>query len=136
MTSPLKCTHSSFSHRKRIPNKSRKRLVAHLFRELFSLGLHILNRTRHVESRLRKRVVLTRDDLLEGPDGILKGNELTLVTSEDLGDLERLRHEPLDLTGTFDLKRRTIINNRGRNTFERQYIQSTCPLQTILPYPI
>lgn len=79
--------------------------------------------------------MLTRDDLLEGPDGILKGNELTLVTSEDLGDLERLRHEPLDLTGTFDLKRRTIINNRGRNTFERQYIQSTCPLQTIRPYP-
>ena len=103
MTSPLKCTHSSFSHRKRIPNKSRKRLVAHLFRELFSLGFHILNRTRHVESRLRKRVVLTRDDLLEGADRVLEWDELALVTGEDLCDLERLRHETLDLTSTLDL---------------------------------
>ena len=45
----------------------------------------------------------TREDLLEGADSVLEGDELALETSEDLGDLERLRHETLDLTSTLDL---------------------------------
>ena len=48
-------------------------------------------------------------DLLEGSDGVLEGNEFTLVTREDLGDLEGLRHETLDLTSTLDLK---TVNHR------------------------
>ena len=78
-------------------------LVAHLLRELLCLRLHILNRASHVERGLRERVVLSRDDLSEGADGVLERDELALVTSEDLCDLERLRHETLDLTCTLDL---------------------------------
>ena len=47
--------------------------------------------------------MLARQDLLEGADGLLQGNELALETSEDLCDLEGLRHESLDLTSTLDL---------------------------------
>ena len=43
------------------------------------------------------------EDLLKGADGILEGDELALITSEDLGNLEGLRHETLDLTSTLDL---------------------------------
>ena len=45
----------------------------------------------------------TSENLLERPNGILEGHKSTFETGEDLGDLERLRHETLDLTGTFDL---------------------------------
>ena len=45
------------------------------------------------------------DDLLEGADSVLQRNELALVTSEDLCDLERLRHETLNLTRALDLIR-------------------------------
>ena len=45
----------------------------------------------------------TREDLLEGTNRLLQRNELALETSEDLRDLERLRHETLDLTSTLDL---------------------------------
>lgn len=44
-----------------------------------------------------------REDLLERANGILERNELALITSEDLGDLEGLRHETLNLTGTLNL---------------------------------
>ena len=44
------------------------------------------------------------EDLLEGADGVLEGDELALITSEDLCDLEGLRHETLDLTSTLDLR--------------------------------
>ena len=43
------------------------------------------------------------EDLLEGADGVLEGDELALETSEDLRDREGLRHETLDLTSTLDL---------------------------------
>ncbi len=42
-------------------------------------------------------------DFTERADGVLQWNELAFVTSEDLGDLERLRHETLNLASTFDL---------------------------------
>ena len=45
----------------------------------------------------------TAQDLLEGTNGVLQRHKLALVTSEDLGDLERLRHETLDFTSTLDL---------------------------------
>ena len=47
-------------------------------------------------------------DLLEGTNGVLEGHELALVTGEDLGDGERLRHETLDFTSALDLDRRYI----------------------------
>ncbi len=45
----------------------------------------------------------TREDLFEATHGIFEGNELALITSKDLCDLEGLRHETLDLTSTLDL---------------------------------
>ena len=46
--------------------------------------------------------MLSGKDLLEGADGVLERDKLALITSEDLSDLERLRHETLDLAGTLD----------------------------------
>ena len=59
--------------------------------------------TNHVECGLRKVVVLPSDDLLEGADGVLQRHKLALIASENLRDLEGLRHETLDLTRTLDL---------------------------------
>lgn len=65
----------------------------------------------------------TREDLLEGADGVLERNETTLDTSEDLGDLERLRHETLDLTSTLDsqlvLLRQLVHSENGNDILER-----------------
>ena len=58
----------------------------------------------HVEGTLGKVVTLTAENGLEGGDGGLEVDELTLDTSEDLGDSERLAQETLDLTGTLDGK--------------------------------
>ena len=58
----------------------------------------------------------TREDLPEGADSVLEGDELALETSEDLGDGEGLRHETLDLTSTLDLfvkKRRSVSEKRS-----------------------
>jgi hypothetical protein len=59
--------------------------------------------TDHVESGLGESVVLTGEDRLKRLNGVLKGDEATLETSEDFSHRERLRHETLDLTGTLDL---------------------------------
>ena len=75
----------------------------HLLRELLRLGLDVLDCADHVEGGLGERVVRAGEDLLEGADGVLERHELALEASEDLRDRERLRHETLDLTGTFDL---------------------------------
>ncbi len=45
----------------------------------------------------------TRKNLLERADGFFQRDETTFVTGEDLSNLERLRHETLDLAGTFNL---------------------------------
>lgn len=58
--------------------------------------------TNHVEGTLREAVSLTAKDGLEGGNGVLEVDELTLDTSENLGDSERLAQETLDLTGTLD----------------------------------
>ena len=56
----------------------------------------------------------TRQDLLEGADGVLERDKTTLETSEDLGDGEGLGHETLDLTSTLDLKEvGEILPNRS-----------------------
>ena len=57
----------------------------------------------HVESRFWQRIMCTRKNLLERADGVFQRDEATFVTGEDLSNLERLRHETLDLAGTFDL---------------------------------
>lgn len=68
----------------------------------------------------------TRQDLLERADGVLEGNKTTLDTSEDLGDLERLRHETLDLTSTLDsqlvLFRQLVHSKNGNDILERLVI--------------
>jgi hypothetical protein len=57
-----------------------------------------------VRHTLRKVVTLTAQDSLERSDGLLDVDKLTLDTSEDLGNSERLAQEPLDLTGALDGK--------------------------------
>ena len=47
--------------------------------------------------------MIAGENLLERPDGVLERDELALETSEDLRDLEGLRHETLDLTRALDL---------------------------------
>lgn len=51
---------------------------------------------------LRKVVTLAVDDGLERGNGVLQVDELTLNTSENLGDSEGLAQETLELTGTLD----------------------------------
>lgn len=45
---------------------------------------------------------LTAKDALEALDGLLEGHQLAQVASEDLGHLEGLGQETLDLTGAGD----------------------------------
>jgi hypothetical protein len=52
-------------------------------------------------------------NFLEGADGILEGHELALVTGEDLGNLEGLRHEPLNFASPLDLSWNSINLNVG-----------------------
>lgn len=63
----------------------------------------------------------TVKDLLERPNGVLEGDKSTFETGEDLGDLEGLGHEPLDLTSTLDLgwkpdKRYGLANENDTHT--------------------
>lgn len=58
----------------------------------------------HVESTLGEVVTLSAQNSLEGGNGLLKVDERTLDTSENLGDGERLGQETLDLTSTLDGK--------------------------------
>ncbi len=63
-------------------------------------------------------ITLTSKDSLEGSNGVLKGNKLTWDTSENLGDLERLGEETLDLTGTLDgelVSLRQLIHTKNGN---------------------
>jgi hypothetical protein len=79
--------------------------------------------TYHVEGSLGKVVVLSVKDLLERAEGVLKGDELSLDTSEDLGDSERLGQETLDTTGTLDgelvLSGQLVHSKNGDNVLER-----------------
>ena len=64
--------------------------------------LHLIDVTRHVEGCLGQVIELTGQNLLETTDGILELHETTGTAREDLGDVERLRHEALSLAGTRD----------------------------------
>jgi len=75
-------------------------LVSVLLSELLSLLVHIINASLHVESDLGQMIQLTLEDHLEALDGLFQGDELAHVSGEHLGDLERLRQELLDLTGS------------------------------------
>src|SRR5690348_13122431 len=56
-----------------------------------------LDRARHVEGLLRQVVALARDDHLEALDRVLERHVLAGRAREDLGHVERLREEALDL---------------------------------------
>lgn len=78
------------------------RCLGGLFSELFSLLHNLLNWAHHVEGNLRQVVVFTLKDGVETLDGLSKRHELASLAGEDFGDLEGLRHETLDLSGTGD----------------------------------
>ncbi|KAI6773495.1 hypothetical protein HG531_000344 [Fusarium graminearum] len=89
-----------------------------LSKNLLTLGLGGGEVTNHVEGTLGKVITLTAQNGLEGVDGLLKVDELTLNTSENLGNSERLAQETLDLTGTLDSKLvglRQLIHTQNSN---------------------
>ena len=49
-------------------------------------------------------IVFASKDILEPADGLSNGDKLARVISEDLGNLERLREESLDLSRSSNLK--------------------------------
>ena len=51
----------------------------------------------HVEGLLGQRIALAGDDHLEAADRLLEGDVFAGRAGEDLGDVERLRQEALDL---------------------------------------
>lgn len=59
---------------------------------------------KEIKLTLRKVVTFTVDDSLERGDGVLHLDELTLNTSENLGNSKGLAQETLELTGTLDGK--------------------------------
>mmetsp|Transcript_48813 Transcript_48813/g.76186 ORF Transcript_48813/g.76186 Transcript_48813/m.76186 type:complete len:282 (+) Transcript_48813:149-994(+) len=67
--------------------------------KLGSLLLNLVDVANHVESSLREVIIITSNKTLECGDGLLKGHELSRGASEHLSNVERLRHELLDLTG-------------------------------------
>src|SRR5258708_23597172 len=73
-------------------------LGGHLARLLHRL----LDGAHHVEGALGHVVVLAGDDALEGLDGVLELDEDAGRSREDLGDVEGLRHEALDLARAGD----------------------------------
>ncbi len=91
--------------------------------DLLGLLLNVVDTTAHVESGLGESIVVTTEDLLAGRDGVLERDELTLDTSENLGDSERLAHETLDLTGTLDGKLvlfgKLVHTKNGNDILER-----------------
>src|SRR4029453_14750601 len=56
-----------------------------------------LDRADHVERLLGQRVALAVDDHLEALDRVLQRDDLARLAGKDLGDVERLRQEALDL---------------------------------------
>src|SRR5262245_18494759 len=74
------------------------RVLAGLLQVLRLLD-RFLDRADHVERLLGERVAFAVDDHLETFDRLLERHELAGGTGEHLGDVERLRQEPLDLPG-------------------------------------
>src|SRR5438105_15406854 len=65
--------------------------------ELLRLLDRFLDLADHVEGLLRKRVALAVHDHLEALDRVLESHVLARRSGEDLGHVERLREEALDL---------------------------------------
>ena len=65
-------------------------------RQLLGVGADVLDRAGQEERLLRERIGLALEDLLERRDGVLDRDVLALAAGEDLGDRERLAHEPLE----------------------------------------
>jgi len=61
------------------------------------LLLDLLHRADHVEGLLGQVVVGAREQPLEAGDGVDERDELARLAGEDLGDVEGLREEALDL---------------------------------------
>jgi len=82
--------------------------------------------TCHVEGRFWVLVTGTGEEGLEAINGGFKGDELSWVTSEDLGHMEWLRKETFNLTGTGDgeliLFGKIIHTKNGDNILERSVI--------------
>src|SRR5690606_35264390 len=68
--------------------------------ELLCLGDGFLDGADHVERLLRQMIVVAVAQALEALDGVLQAHELARRAGEDLGDVERLREEALDLART------------------------------------
>src|SRR5438045_7907153 len=84
---------------------SRRRSLAirsRLLSELLSLGDRLVDPADHVESSFRKMVKFAIHDRLERADRVLELDELAGDAGKDLGDVERLREEALDLAGAAD----------------------------------
>src|SRR5678816_1595981 len=71
---------------------------------LHLLGLleRFLDRADHIEGLLGKRIALAAGDHLEAADRLLERDVLARAAGEDLGDVERLAEEALDLARTRD----------------------------------
>uniref|UniRef100_A0A6B0UTC5 Putative secreted protein n=1 Tax=Ixodes ricinus TaxID=34613 RepID=A0A6B0UTC5_IXORI len=80
-----------------LPNE--RRGLGSLCRQLLCLLVHLLNGAHHVEGHFRQVVQLTFQDLVEATDGLVDGHKLASLAGEDLGHLEGLGEETLDLTG-------------------------------------
>src|SRR5258707_12444916 len=68
-----------------------------LGRHLARLGNHLVDRAHHVEGRFRQVVIGAGDDALEALDGLLEADQHARRAGEDLGDLEGLRQDALEL---------------------------------------
>src|SRR6476620_9354497 len=71
-------------------------------RHLVGLLHDFFDRARHIERLLRQLVELARNEPLERRDGLLELHVLPRNSSELLGHRKRLRHEPLESTGSAD----------------------------------
>src|SRR5436853_7835966 len=87
---------SSFSG---VTSSKWRAMILRFLRQLLALGDRFLDAADHVEGALRKMVVLAVDDRLERADRILDLHELAGDAGEDLGDVEGLREEALQLAG-------------------------------------
>merc|ERR1719231_1273527 len=76
----------------------RPRLTLDLLGHRGGLLLHLVHAADHVEGLLREGIVGAGEQLLEARDDLGERDELARLASEDLGDVEGLREEALDLT--------------------------------------
>jgi len=98
-------------------------LVLELLKNIGSLGAGLVDVSDHEEGSLRKVVVLSVQNLLEGADGIGQLDKLARETSENLGGDEGLGKELLDLAGTLDgdlvLLGKLVHTQDGNDILER-----------------